>query len=295
MGSSCSEDENNSPGMVSEVVLNYLKSSTLIENIIKDARASEKNAMSKSSPAMKVNPLFRTKDSDTLKTIYDCGGSWLFYTTVNKCFMKLVQNSIECQVSNVLGPFPPDFTFSTGYWSLELEFTPEFTVIHLLDYNLFDTLGAYLGYEKWVSNANYTRGYSSGSFDYYKPGMSITNVSETKWEPYVYAWPDSSDVYPFRVYSAKTTGLNSVTDCNDTRYTSSIIQPLYDEEWYITESSKFQGYVKGIKKVVYEKDGYTGEFIIDYGNGELDNIVIVTENGVTCKVDLSKMNIPPGV
>jgi hypothetical protein len=45
-------------------------------------------------------------------------------------------------------------------------------------------------------------------------------------------------------------------------------------------------YVSGVEKVDYRSDGKSGSFVIDYGDGECDNIIYVTENGVTVRVDL---------
>jgi hypothetical protein len=44
--------------------------------------------------------------------------------------------------------------------------------------------------------------------------------------------------------------------------------------------------VSGVEVVQYEQDGVSGSFTIDYGDGECDNIIRVTENGVTVEVDL---------
>lgn len=44
--------------------------------------------------------------------------------------------------------------------------------------------------------------------------------------------------------------------------------------------------VSGKEEVTYTKDGKAGSFTIDYGNGECDNIIYITENGVTVEVDL---------
>jgi hypothetical protein len=44
--------------------------------------------------------------------------------------------------------------------------------------------------------------------------------------------------------------------------------------------------VSGKEVVHYRQDGQEGSFVIDYGDGECDNIIWITENGVTVKVDL---------
>ncbi|MCU0418844.1 MAG: hypothetical protein MUC38_04230 [Cyclobacteriaceae bacterium] len=44
--------------------------------------------------------------------------------------------------------------------------------------------------------------------------------------------------------------------------------------------------VSGIERVRYRQDGQEGTFEINYGNGECDNIIFVTENGVTTRIDM---------
>lgn len=47
--------------------------------------------------------------------------------------------------------------------------------------------------------------------------------------------------------------------------------------------------VKGIEKVQYNREGVTGEFTIDYGNGELDTKAVITENGNSYEIDYVEM------
>lgn len=63
------------------------------------------------------------------------------------------------------------------------------------------------------------------------------------------------------------------------RFTDGIAQPLADSPYVFT-------YVSGKEIVIYRQNGEDGSFTIDYGNGECDNIIYITENGVTAKVDL---------
>ncbi|HLF32917.1 MAG TPA: hypothetical protein VI583_01690 [Cyclobacteriaceae bacterium] len=47
-------------------------------------------------------------------------------------------------------------------------------------------------------------------------------------------------------------------------------------------------YTAGVEKVVFKQGDESGEIIIDYGDGECDNIITITENGVTVNIDLSE-------
>ncbi len=47
-------------------------------------------------------------------------------------------------------------------------------------------------------------------------------------------------------------------------------------------------YTAGVEKVSYSQGGESGELIIDYGDGECDNIMTITENGVVTVIDLSE-------
>jgi hypothetical protein len=63
---------------------------------------------------------------------------------------------------------------------------------------------------------------------------------------------------------------------NRATYNSVVLESLY------LSSDKI---LKGIVKVTYIKDGYSGEFTIDYGDGTNDYIATITENGNTYTVD----------
>lgn len=46
--------------------------------------------------------------------------------------------------------------------------------------------------------------------------------------------------------------------------------------------------VSGVEVISFRQDGAAGSFTIGYGDGECDNMVYVTENGVTVEVDLGR-------
>ncbi|MCK6616975.1 MAG: hypothetical protein L6Q51_04965 [Cyclobacteriaceae bacterium] len=75
-------------------------------------------------------------------------------------------------------------------------------------------------------------------------------------------------------------------------YHSEVLKPLvYRYDCF--SLSVFQGcfmmtYVSGQERITYKQGDKEGSFIIDYGNGECDNIIIIVENGKRIIVDLSK-------
>ena len=50
-------------------------------------------------------------------------------------------------------------------------------------------------------------------------------------------------------------------------------------------------YVSGIESVKYRQGGESGEFTIDYGDGTCDNLITITENGISVVIDLSKLRM----
>jgi hypothetical protein len=54
-------------------------------------------------------------------------------------------------------------------------------------------------------------------------------------------------------------------------------------------------YVSGIEEIHYRKGEEEGHFIINYGDGECDNIITVTENGKTTVIDLSEDWLATGI
>lgn len=48
-------------------------------------------------------------------------------------------------------------------------------------------------------------------------------------------------------------------------------------------------YVSGVEKVSYEQNGKSGEFIIDYGNGECDDVIYIIENGKRIRIKMDNL------
>jgi len=77
-------------------------------------------------------------------------------------------------------------------------------------------------------------------------------------------------------------------------YQSEVTKPLifkYNCQSNLQEDMMFYivTYVSGEEVITYSQNGKQGQFKIEYGNGECDNIVFITENGMRIKVDLSDL------
>ena len=70
-------------------------------------------------------------------------------------------------------------------------------------------------------------------------------------------------------------------------YSYSVVKPIV----YNYECTESWVAVSGIESTVFTENGITTEIETDYGNGECDNLVKITENGVSEVVDLGKLII----
>lgn len=152
---------------------------------------------------------------------------------------------------------------------------------------------------KWLSNGRST--YSGTSK--YDTAKQIFSGS--------YSYSDTSDytyggLKYFYKSSGKTTYDNkkTVTNANSYEYRtqnefyrSTVLSPLVSDYSCMSimpnvraESRMmwWPSYVSGRERIEYERDGKSGQFEIDYGDGECDFIVFIYENGKVFRVDLSK-------
>jgi hypothetical protein len=148
---------------------------------------------------------------------------------------------------------------------------------------------------EWLSNGHST--YSGESqYDTAKQTFSgfysYSDTSEYEYDQMTYLYKSEGQT----TYDEKksTTPINSYeyTYGND-YYKSIVLKPLVmDYTCYsmFTEMMVrpfWSTYVSGRERVHYIRDGVEGEFEIDYGNGECDNIIVIYENGKVFKIDLS--------
>jgi hypothetical protein len=74
-------------------------------------------------------------------------------------------------------------------------------------------------------------------------------------------------------------------------YQTEVLQPLvykYSCSIYpLIDGLFLMTYISGSERITYRQGDSEGSFIIEYGNGECDNEIIIVENGKRIKVDLS--------
>lgn len=150
----------------------------------------------------------------------------------------------------------------------------------------------------WITNGKST--YS---------GTSTYDTATQKFSGY-YSYSDTSEyTYDKETYNSTSQGessydnIKSVTLKNDYEYRqgesfyrSVVVTPVVTD---YNCSSGFLGPaiaicpmwlvpVSGRERVTYKQDGESGQFEIDYGNGECDNIIHIFENGNVIRIDLSR-------
>jgi hypothetical protein len=138
---------------------------------------------------------------------------------------------------------------------------------------------------------------------------TITSSYDTEQQKFsgAYSYNDTSIyVYGGTHYQYKSKGksnydeLGWVVEENDYEYgdgtdyyRSSVVEPLVSNsscnvfrEGELVISTYVWVAVSGREVVQYKQGDKEGTFEIDYGNGECDNIIYITENGIRVKVDL---------
>ncbi|MEM6829875.1 MAG: hypothetical protein AAF551_05120 [Bacteroidota bacterium] len=76
----------------------------------------------------------------------------------------------------------------------------------------------------------------------------------------------------------------SITLNTGESYTSKVETPLHFD--FGCEEDEVWVFVKGVESGTYTYDGTSGTYRIDFGDGTCDNLVTITENGVSEQVDL---------
>lgn len=152
----------------------------------------------------------------------------------------------------------------------------------------------------WETNGTYSyEGYSEYDTSTYKYSGWYNNYDSSD-----YHYGD--DEYSYQSAGKTTYDQNkSVVEQNsysytegDNYYRSDVIKPLVMDYSCNIFSPRADGlaiacpiwmfYVSGTEVVNYRQDGKEGSFTIDYGDGTCDAIIVVTENGVSVTIDLSK-------
>lgn len=129
---------------------------------------------------------------------------------------------------------------------------------------------------------------------------SYTYQSETtySWDKYTYYYKSDGTGTYNNTGSTSDGSYEYRSEQEGSFYAVDILKPLvFDYTCYqYSEENRaklvvvpYFTYVSGIESVQFEEAGNSGAFVIDYGDGECDNIVTITENGVSVTVDLSEI------
>lgn len=129
---------------------------------------------------------------------------------------------------------------------------------------------------------------------------SYTYESETvyEWDTYKYYYKSDGASHYNQTTSTSEGSYEYRDETEDYFYGVDILSPLvYDYSCYTSgaedaiapSSYWFFTYVSGVESIRFTENGESGAFTIDYGNGECDNIVTITENGVSYTVDLADL------
>lgn len=113
--------------------------------------------------------------------------------------------------------------------------------------------------------------YSYGEWNYTYEASGETSYNEEQYQMKSgeYRYSDGSNYYHSEVLKP----LVYRYDC----FTSPLLQGCF-----------MMTYVSGQERISYKQDDEQGSFVIDYGNGECDNVIVIIENGKRIRVDLSK-------
>lgn len=121
-------------------------------------------------------------------------------------------------------------------------------------------------------NSNLTSRYCDWEYSYSSEGTSV--FDDHRWEQAAggfYRYAEGDNFYRSDILKK----LVMRFDCtNDDRLGLLI--------WGMT-------YVSGLEKISYRQNGKTGEFMIDYGNGDCDNVIHIIENGKRIRIKMDSL------
>jgi hypothetical protein len=135
----------------------------------------------------------------------------------------------------------------------------------------YDTLNqTFSGFYRFSDTSDYL--YNKILYTYRSKGRSEYNEKKSITMESIYEYNYADDYYKSTVLLAL------VMD-----YSCSFIMPMMSAETKVAYGST---YTIGRELIEYRRDGVSGQFVIDYGDGECDNVITIYENGKVFKVDL---------
>jgi hypothetical protein len=176
-----------------------------------------------------------------------------------------------------------DYSYSSRYDNYGGKYysdSSEWGMNGMSDYSgesVYDTTG--LSFSGWYQYAD-DMSYYWNKDNYKYKGSGRTNYDSKQWVTESADYEYTSDSNYYRSLVTKPLVMD---------YTCT--PPMMYLEGVKTESDDANiiyvfTYVSGIEEITYRKGTEQGQFTIDYGDGECDNIITVTENGTSVTVDL---------
>lgn len=202
-----------------------------------------------------------------------------------------------------------------GYGDYSYFMHGKFTMTY--SYNFTQTETSYSDeyfYDVTYENYGGSYAYDGYSSEWNMDGESTYEGSSAyNWETMEYSgeYAHSSDMdysYDDQLYSYSSVGMSNYNEqrsitpiginnfsYGDYFYNTEVIKPLVFK-YSCNEESNGQAdslmymftYVSGKEEIKYSSEEGTGSFVIDYGNGECDNIIYIIEDGKRVKVDLGE-------
>lgn len=141
------------------------------------------------------------------------------------------------------------------------------------------------GFWEYAGSSSYDTAKNEFSGDF-----SYQGDSEYSYGDEQYSYQGSGETsYNEKEYTMKSGGYRYAV--GDDYYQTEIVKPLvykYSCSIFPSLDGLFlMTYVSGIERISYRQGDKEGSFIIDYGDGECDNVIVIIENGKRIKVDLS--------
>jgi hypothetical protein len=153
---------------------------------------------------------------------------------------------------------------------------------------------------EWLNDGHYS---FDGAAQYNTATETFTGEFSHDGE-YLYAYNGYESIYKSSGHTVYTVD-GWTTDKNDYEYaydnnsfSARVTKPLVfkyscnrnEANAFVARENYVWVNVSGIEEVNYSHDGVAGNFVINYGDGECDNIIWITENGKTVSVDLGELS-----
>lgn len=232
------------------------------------------------------NDAFNTPESDAIidevdAVITEFSGSANVSSGIRKVVSMVARPTVT--LISEYGVFPAEYMIDFGNWGYRDALGREYKGMVLM--TIYDNVKSKVTYtdKDFYLNDNrvifFREKSSMKGVLYIKSKEEIKYLSGREsskyWEKERTLIDDGGNINAWWNFSFSITGFSEGTTINGVNYRKDIIEPLIIDKGY-------RYYVRGIVRTVSDK----GTQIVDFGEGDQDNIAISTINGVTEKIEL---------